>query len=384
MKTTRKLLTKKRLLIGVIACLSQPGWADNSQLGLNDKSYFATTGVNYLVFSNWYNGLFSDSKMSGVEVIHHGVRTATNGDVRLNSTPEQWDPIPQFIERKVNEKDGTVEAFLHYPEYNFNYSIKARSTAKGLQITVNLPDKLPAALVGKAGFNMEFLPSVYQQKSFITDQQSGVLAIYPGGPKEQPQVAPALLASGHQLTLAAEDPALRVSIQSNQLLEMYDGRSKAQNGWFVVRSLLPAEQSGDILQWTLSANSQSDWLRQPVIGHSQVGYHPQQQKVAVIELDANDSKRATARLIKLGPQGQHQQVLSATPKDWGQYQRYHYAKFDFSSVTQAGVYVLQYGDVTTAAFRIDEDVYQQAWHPTLDVFFPVQMDHVLVNEAYRV
>jgi hypothetical protein len=26
--------------------------------------------------------------MSGVEIIHHGVRTATNGDVRLNAVKE--------------------------------------------------------------------------------------------------------------------------------------------------------------------------------------------------------------------------------------------------------------------------------------------------------
>jgi endoglucanase len=29
-------------------------------------------------------------------------------------------------------------------------------------------------------------------------------------------------------------------------------------------------------------------------------------------------------------------------------------------------------------------VYERVWHPTLDVFFPVQMDHMFVNEAYRV
>ena len=29
-------------------------------------------------------------------------------------------------------------------------------------------------------------------------------------------------------------------------------------------------------------------------------------------------------------------------------------------------------------------MYERVWHPTLDVFFPVQMDHMLVNEGYRV
>ena len=86
---------------------------DSSQvLRLNDLEYFESRGLNVLVFSNWYNDLFSDSKMSGIEIIHHGVRTATNGDVRLNPTPEQWDPIPQFVKRKVDKNAGTIEAFL--------------------------------------------------------------------------------------------------------------------------------------------------------------------------------------------------------------------------------------------------------------------------------
>ncbi|HKK12190.1 MAG TPA: hypothetical protein VJ945_05130, partial [Flavobacteriaceae bacterium] len=70
-------------------------------LHLNDSSYFQTVGLDVLVFNNWYNGMFSDSKISGIEMIHHGVRTVTNGDVRLNPTPEQWDPIPAFIDRKI-------------------------------------------------------------------------------------------------------------------------------------------------------------------------------------------------------------------------------------------------------------------------------------------
>ncbi len=66
--------------------LALPVQAKND-LALNDKDYFEKPGLNVLVFSNWYDGLFSDSKTSGVELIHHGERTVTNGDVRLNATP---------------------------------------------------------------------------------------------------------------------------------------------------------------------------------------------------------------------------------------------------------------------------------------------------------
>ena len=55
-----------------------------SQLRLNDLGYFETRGLNVLVFNNWYDGYFSDAKISGIELIHHDVRTVTNGDVRLS------------------------------------------------------------------------------------------------------------------------------------------------------------------------------------------------------------------------------------------------------------------------------------------------------------
>ena len=66
------------------------------------------------------------------------------------------------------------------------------------------------------------------------------------------------------------------------------------------------------------------------------------------------------------------------------YTRYNYLQFDFSSVTEPGIYMLEYGDQRTAPFPIATDVFQKAWFPTLDVFFPVQMDHMFVREAYRV
>jgi hypothetical protein len=121
-----------------------------------------------------------------------------------------------------------------------------------------------------------------------------------------------------------------------------------------------------------------------VIAHSQVGYHPEQKKVAVLEFDRHDHQRSQGMLLQVTPDGEFREVYRADVQPWGPYLRYDYATFDFSNVQEPGLYVIQYGEQRTVAFRIAEDVYREAWHPTLDVFFPVQMDHVLVNEAYRV
>jgi endoglucanase len=373
------------IVLLVSGAVPAAGAADAS-LRLNDLGYFETRGVNVLVFDNWYNGLFSDSKMSGIELVHHGVRTATNGDVRLDATPEQWDAIPEFVERKVDPGHGAIEAFLRYPDYDFDYSIRAEAAGDGIVISVSLPRPLPEALAGRAGFNLEFLPAAYFGKSFAADGRTGLFPLYPTGPKEQNgKVAPRPLASGHRLVLAPDDPISTVTVASaDARIDLYDGRGKAQNGWFVVRSLLPSGRTGRVLEWTVTPHSVADWVRPPVIAHSQVGYHPRQRKVAVIELDVNAKDKGHAVLTRIGDGGEKQVVLDREPADWGRYKRYAYRTFDFTDVRAEGIYTLEYGGVRTAPFRIAADVYADVWHPTLDVYLPVQMDHVLVNEAYRV
>ncbi|HEX7027893.1 MAG TPA: glycoside hydrolase, partial [Gammaproteobacteria bacterium] len=176
MKAVAGLLNRfsRSWLTGVFCALlvSPQASAKDAQFKLNDKEYFQARGMDVLVFSNWYDGLFSDAKISGVEIIHHGVRTATNGDVRLHATPEQWDPIPQFVDRKVDTKNAIVEAFLRYPDYDFDYSIRAQRTRNGMRLTVNLAKPLPEVLEGRAGFNLEFLPAAYFEKSFMMDEHS--------------------------------------------------------------------------------------------------------------------------------------------------------------------------------------------------------------------
>lgn len=353
---------------------------------LNDNDYFEKPGLNVLVFSNWYDGLFSDSKTSGVELIHHGERTVTNGDVRLNATPEQWDMTPMFKERKVNREDQSIEAFLHYPDEQFDFSIKVTKNAAGVRLTVNLPQPLPKSLEGKAGFNLEFLPAAYFHKSFLMDDTAGGFPVYPTGLKEiNGKADPVALAQGQHLVFAPEDAERRVSIRSTSApLELYDGRGKAQNGWFVVRSKIPANKTGAVIEWQIDAATVKNWIRKPMIAHSQVGYHPAQKKVAVIELDARDKKIRKASLVKINADGTRKTVLSEQPKSWGKYLRYEYRQFDFSKIQTPGLYAITYGDQETHSFRIDKAVYQAAWHPTLDMYLPVQMDHMTINESYRI
>ena len=156
-----------------------------SDIRLNDQDYFETQGLSVLLFHNAYHGVFGDEKMSGVEIILHGERIATNGDVRLSPTPEQWDPIPQFKDRKRSPSGNQLTASLAYPDRGLSYHIEVTPETDGFRVAVHLDQPLPSALVGKAGFNLEFLPTAYFGKSFILDTGSGIFPRHPNGPMQK-------------------------------------------------------------------------------------------------------------------------------------------------------------------------------------------------------
>src|SRR5690606_34276503 len=224
-------------------------------LRLNEQEYFSRPGLDVLAFSNYYDGLFSDAKHAGVELIHHGVRTATNGDVRLSATPEQWDAVALMLDRKVDARTGTITTRMHYPNEKFEYDIKVSPQGDGVRIQVVLDRPVPKSLQGRAGFNLEFLPSAYFGKSWLAAdggaERYGQLPLYPTGPSARDASGATVrlpIAAGSRLVLAPEDPQRRVTITSRSgELGLYDGRNQAQNGWLVVRSMLPAGKSGAVL-----------------------------------------------------------------------------------------------------------------------------------------
>jgi endoglucanase len=381
--------------------------AQDEPLTLNDKQYFEKRGLDVFVFANEYDGMFFDEKKAGLELIHHGVRTATGGAVRLSPTPEQWDQIPRVVDRSVDSAASTIEVTLRYEAFDFDSRMVVTPEGNGFNVAVFVDEPVPAALEGRAGLNLEFRPSQYWEHTYLVDGRPGIVPRYPAGPTRSlppeqkiPQfeghstfelhghedyVETLPMASGKVLQLAPEDPQRFVTIRSlSGDLQLLDGRHLAQNGWFVVRSLLAQRQTGKVAEWHVEPHTIPNWTRAPNVGFSQVGYHPSQPKRVVIELDANETPLAFASLIEVRPDGSHVEKLRSKVEPWGRYLRYNYVVADFSTVRDPGLYFIQYGAQKTGAFPIADNVYERIWHPTLGVFFPVQMDHMLVNEAYRV
>lgn len=366
-----------------------PSFTQVNDLMLNDSSYFETRGLNYFVFSNKYDAMFDDSKISAVEIIHHGLRTATNGDVRLNPTPGQWDKLPVFINRTVDKVAKRIDVSLEYPQYAFAYTLTGEARDGGFYLSISTDKALPDSLVGVAGLNMEFFPPVSFGHSYLMDGKPG---LFPTSAADimtviNGIVEPTPMAVGTVIEIAPDAPSKHITIRTtlpDSKLMLFDGRDKQQNGTFIVRTLLPAGKTGKITEWFIQAETDTRWLRTPTISYSQVGYHPAQQKMAVIELDKNDKPLSDITLYKVNADGSLTAALSGKPVTWGMYTRYNYLQFDFSQVEEPGIYKLVYGDQASGPFPIDANVYQRAWYPTLDVFMPVQMDHMFVREAYRV
>lgn len=396
-----------RYLLSLFAMLLTGVTVGHAQdLKLNDREYFERQGVNVLVFSNSFNGGFNDEKNSGIEIIQHGVRSIQGGAVRLNNTPEQWDLVPKMTSRKVNREDGSIEVTMRYDDYDFDSRAVVTAKGKAVEIAIWLDKPVPEKLAGEAGFNLEFLPSKYWLKTFIMDGRLNRFPRYATSQtitrpnSEKPRqfkgfktyddrgtdrfVDPLPLETGHRIVMATDDPEHMITISCDDAeLKLFDGRMLAQNGWFVLRSVLPKGKTGKVITWTVEPHAIPNWIREPNIGFSQVGYIPDQPKVAVIELDKNDQPQTTASLMRIKPDGTTEQAFTGNIQDWGPYFKYNYVKFDFSAVKQPGVYYIQYGKTRTNDFLIDEHVYDKITDATTDVWVPIHMNHMYVTEGYR-
>ncbi len=393
--------------------------------------YFRNNGVDVMAFDDIYPA----GHQSGVSILMHGNRVATNGDIRFEQTPGQWQPVPKQGERKLDEADNAIVTSLSYPDlsghlkgfnpmiypdYQFSYIVKVKGEGERVKVTVDLSEPIPEEYVGKICFNLELFPGALFGKPWIMDGKQGIFPRQANGPtlsmetnylrtgnlptqdaladRERlaggnkgynPIIADDIIAApyavGKRFTVRPDDPYNRFTIQSEGAeLKLYDGRMNHNNGWFVVSSEVPAGATAGAIEWVITPNVVEDWIYPPVVQVSQVGYHARQKKVAIVELDKRDSKREKAVLCRITENGE-EPVRVLEGEEWGRFLRYNYLRFDFTAQEAEGLYKVRYGASESAIFRIAADVYDRGvWQPVLEYFLPVQMCHMRVNEKYRV
>ena len=374
---------------------------------VTDKNYLDTQGFSVFLYDSTYHPVFVDQKNTAMEMIFHGQRIATNGDVRLMPTPEQWDLVATLKGRNADKTSNTLSAQLAFPTFDLSYTLEVAAEPGGVKVSINLDKPLPAKLAGRAGFNLEFLPSIYMGKAYLVDgSKAGIFPRTPDDPMvkvlplaDEPKKAyyledwdkakgytePLPFAQGKSITLGVDDALARINVKSDTSdLMLFDGRDRAQNGWFVLRSLIPAGKTNGAIVWHIRPDVIPNWTRPPMIAHSQVGYAPGFAKEAVIELDPNFDGPKTAKVLRLMEDGSYKQAFEGPITPSVPWLRYLYSKFDFTAVKDPGLYVIEYAGQRTAPFPISQDAYANIWQDSLDHHLAEQMDHVSVREAYRI
>jgi len=382
----------------VVFDMAQVSFNQNHGFLLCKKTgYFQNKGVDVMAFDD----IYPEGHQSGVSIIMHGNRIASNGDIRFDKLPGQWNAVPKQGERILSEDENTITTSLQfpdpdrktgfnpmeYPDIDMEYTVTVRGIGASVEICVDLTAPVPDAFVGKVCFMLELFPGALFGKPWIMDDKQGVFPVQPNGPIMSQEVDFMALpyAVGRCLTVRPDDPYGRFEIRSDNVdMSLFDARMKHANGWFIVSSDIPGGVTKNALKWVITPNVVDDWLHEPVIQISQVGYHPAQPKVAIIELDKRDSSREKATVHKVTETGL-QPVYSAAGNEWGRFLRYDYLKFDFSEIKEEGLYKICYGKSESSIFRIAADIYDRGvWQPVLEYFLPVQMCHMRVNEKYRV
>ncbi len=398
---------------------------------LNDSGYFNRDGVDVMAFNDFY----PEGHQGGISVLMHGHRVASNGDIRFEPTPGQWQPVPKQLDRRIDgnrivttlcypDSSRHFTGFnpMIYPDVRLTYTVMLEPQGKGFLVTVDLDRPIPEELLGRAGFNLEFFPGELFGKPWIMDGRQGIYPQQPNSPLltqesyvyrsvgdfhpenapdtdvkhligegYSPFTADAVIAEpyavGKVFTSRPDDPQSRLTIRSltEADLKLYDGRMNHNNGWFVLRSDIPAGATKGAVVWYIEPSVVTGWIGKPVVQTSQVGYLPGQEKVAIIEQDRRDTLFEDAALFRIDADGEHLVRTVPTVRWNGEFLRYKYLCADFSDVTETGLYRLRFGGSESPIFRIAPDVYDRGvWQPVIEYFLPVQMCHMKVMEKYRV
>ena len=139
------------------------------QFQLTSSGYFQNKGVDVMAFDD----IYPEGHQGGVCIILHGNRVATNGDIRLEATPGQWQPVPVQRDRKLDISANTITTQLSYPDSSrhlqgfnpmiypdiqFNYTVTVKGVGESVVVTVDLESPIPDEFIGKVGFNFELFP----------------------------------------------------------------------------------------------------------------------------------------------------------------------------------------------------------------------------------
>ncbi len=352
---------------------AKPATPLSARIALNEKEYFEAPGFVCLVYHNYISGT-----RGGLQIMQRG-EWLTSSDILISGARGSGPLSARVSRRVVDREKSTATVIGEVTGLNVGFQLICRSDGERIFVKLRFDQPLDWSKVRQVAFRLYLYPPAYFSKSFQGDAGTGVFP-------RQCDGQPLLMKSNGVLRVAQEDPSSSFTFRRRGgVLELGDDRRDHPTGWLMITAPLETGSSDTEIDLEITPSKiDPNWRRAPVIGVSQVGYHPSQPKRAVLEIDPRDRATSKVSLFKLSLAGDRELVKSEVPKPWGRFLYYQYSTFDFTDIVNPGVYVLEYRGQIAGPFRIGRDVYDQAWQPTLEVFLPVQMCHVSVREHNRV
>jgi endoglucanase len=369
------------IILMIAACNSEK----SGKMTVTDKEYLTMPGLSVLAFHDYY----PVGRQGGIEIIQHGERIATNGFIRMQPVDGKRIPEPLGANREIDSVNQVIKSVVSYEDFGFKYAVRIWPEGNSVKLAVDLDKPLPKEWENKLSFEIEFFPPLYLGKSWQIGESFGYIPKQTLGQKFRDAdgtYRPIPMGKGNKFTLAAEDPLRKIVIESPKAeLIVTDNRSTGYGSWIYVRSQIPGGVTENAIEWTITPNVIPGWTRDPVIAISQIGYHPDQTKKAILELDLQTGNLEKARLLKITGDNAREELMAAVPEKWGNFLCYQYAVFDFTKIKEPGMYLVEYGNTESYPFAIKSGIFSSGvWQPTLEAYFPVQMCHVKVRDRSQI
>ncbi|MGD8540050.1 MAG: glycoside hydrolase family 9 protein [Candidatus Aminicenantes bacterium] len=342
-----------------------------AEIEITPEGYFETPGFAFLVYHNDYHV----GKRGGLQMFLHGKRVMDAGEVVCSTgLGPLLDYSTKDIGKRTVDRQGRSSTIRgKFLPVDVDYSLICRTDGSSIMLTVALDKPIDWAKIANFMLKIEIYPNEYKNKTYRGGDTFGHFA-------ERFMGKEMLISRAEKIQIAPEDNlrAFTIEAEENCALSLMDSRGRANHAGHTVYVTLTHKSPPKRFTVKITPRIDPSWRREPVIQVSQLGYHPEQKKQAVLELDPRTPHVEKITVSRLDEEGKKVIVKEALPKKWGDLFEFTYHTFDFTEITEPGQYFLKYIDQETGPFLIHTDVYKDVWHPTMDVFFPVQMCHVEV------
>lgn len=330
-----------------------------SQISLNDKGVFRDGDFAFHVdYSCGFSAYWKGERIIGVSGLYFDL-------------PE-WTPYHTLedIDRNVYRNEKRVIVTANIPKNAGAVQQEFSSDGKSIVIEIQLTE-LNWSVIEGADLDMPMQATIFKSLRFQSNKGYGTF------PKT---VKSSQLASNCSwIKIAPDIPELDFMISDpDSTLQLMDNRYW-HNDLFSVSKWIAQGETSFTITLKITPPQRDSAPIDPIVHVSQMGYRPANEKWCVVELPIGEAPQKTNLMKKNGKSWSKIAELKPS-KPWTRWSK-DFVQFDFSTVADAGKYMITYGANSSVEFEIADDIYRDLAKNTLSYFMPFQMCHVRVDRG---